>query len=483
MTKAPRKAMVGKGKAKSQAPARGKSTKAPVKPVQGASKRGKKTAKAAPAPAPAEVKRRSRGRPPEDEKAPGMYQRHNVWWVRYTVGKKQFRVSTGETVFGKAWLIAESLRGRVVDGVLPHAWDKAVEDYIAKKRREKKFTEASCNNVRYALAAFKRLYAPESVTAITTARLAEFYETLLKEGAKEATAQSYTTKVSSFGTFLKLPVKAPEYPVEPGSRQKVLRVEQIIKLINECDDSRTKFLLFCGFTAGFRKAEMAMATPEWFNIQGQEIIVPELDNNWRPKSKRGRRIPMTDDFRAFLEVEYTEWVGKPFMIAWDAEGGKRYRWDPRYPVLKYFKEKGLGKGYTLHMMRHSYTTALAEGNLSGPLVSAYTGDRIKTVEKHYLHVSGGAAVVTDIFRGVTREQKFLDEFRTWAALSSGTAQLYANYDAGYYRIVPKKTPEQIEQEKRDAAQKAKKDKEEKEQLAKLGIKNTWMRKRAMEDGV
>ena len=378
-----------------------------------------------------------------------MYQRNNVWWLRYTVGRKQVRVSTGETVFGNAWLVAESLRGRVPHGALPDAWDKAVEDYITKKRRAKKFTEASCDNVRYALTAFKKLYAPKSVTAITTAKLAEFYETLLINRATEATAQSYATKVSTFGRFLKLPVKAPEYPVEPGSRKKVLRVEQIKALINECDDSRTKFLLFCGFTCGLRKAEIAMATPEWFNLQGQELVVPELDKNWRPKSKRSRRIPMTDDFRAFLEVEYTDWVGKPFMIAWDAEGGKRYRWDPRYPVKKYFAKKGFGTGYGLHTMRHSYTTALAEGNLSGPLVSAYTGDRIKTVEKHYLHVSGGSAAVTDIFRGVNRDEKLLEEFRAWTAMASGSLQSYTNYDAGYYRIVPKKTPEQIVKERKE----------------------------------
>lgn len=394
-----------------------------------------------------------RGRPPKDKNAPGMFQRNNVWWVRYTVNKTQVRVSTGETVYGKACLVADKLRGRALDTSLPNVWDKAVEDYITKKRRAGKFTKASCSNVRYALAAFKKMFDPQSVTSLKTSTLAEFYEGLLRAGSAEATAQSYTDKVGTFGRYLNLPVQTPDYPVEPGSRRKVLRVEQIKQLINECENSRTKFLLFCGFTAGLRKAEMAMATPDWFNLEGQEIVVPELDKNWRPKSKRSRRIPMTDDFRAFLEVEYTQWVDKPYMIAWDAKGGERYRWDPRYPVMKYFKEKGLGKGYGLHTMRHSYTTALAEGNLSGPLVSAYTGDRIKTVEKHYLHVSGGAAAVTDIFRGVSRDEKILEEFRNWAALSSGTAQLYTNYDAAYYRIVPKKTPQELQKEQEEARQK------------------------------
>ena len=447
MANAPRKQKAGKGKAASQAPARGNLTKAPARPSKGASRRASKAVLAAPAPVvPPEVKRKSRGRPPEDEKAPGMYQRHNVWWVRYTVGKKQVRVSTGETVFGKAWLIAESLRGRIPNEALPDAWDKAVEDYITKKRRANEFTQASCDNFRYAAAAFKRLFTPASVTVITNSKLIEFYETLLKNGASEDTAQTYTTRISTFGRALNLPVKAPKYSAEPKSRNTVALLDLIKKLINECDDSRAKFLLFCGFTCGFRKAEMAMATPEWFNLQAQEISVPELDKNWRPKSKRTRRVPITDDFKAFLELEYTEWVGKPFMIAWDAQGGKRYRWDPRYPVLKYFKKKGLGKGYTLHMMRHSYSTVLAMGGLSGPLISAYTGDRIKTVEKHYLHVSGGSAAVTDIFRGVNRDEKLIEEFRTWASVSSGASQVYTNYDAGYYRIVPKKTPEQIAKE-------------------------------------
>ena len=78
--------------------------------------------------------------------------------------------------------------------------------------------------------------------------------------------------------------------------------------------------------------------------------------------------------------------------------GVRYRWDFRRPYAEYIAASRV-EFCTPHTMRHTYISLLARKGVPVAKISAWSGDLLATLEKHYLHVAtdGEADTVGDIF--------------------------------------------------------------------------------------
>lgn len=111
-------------------------------------------------------------------------------------------------------------------------------------------------------------------------------------------------------------------------------------------------------------------------------------DDWKPKDKDKRTIPLTKAFRDFLVNEMSE-DGKlpgPFLIKPDKTQGKaRYRYDFRKPFEEYVQEKGF-RWVKPHVMRYTFASLLAIKGVSIFKIAKWLGDDVRVVERHYAHL-------------------------------------------------------------------------------------------------
>ena len=344
-------------------------------------------------------KKQKAGRPPKSEVAPGIFMRRNVYFLRYSVNGEQVRVTLGTSDSNEAIKIADELRGRelktkktgrTVGGKTQ--LDRDVEKYTAEKLKSGEFTagsaKAAAQAIRHFLKTQTALKKPIVITSaaqITSPMLAAYYSAV-RAKQSEATAQTYSTRVATFCRWAGLRITAPKFDSEAPARTTVISVRQVADLLDLADGD-LKFILLAGFRAGMRRGEISMARPEWFDLESGYINIPNPDKKtgFRPKSRRARTIPLVPEFRDFIKENYPDWEIRKFCIAPEKKVGKWiYRYDFR-AILRSFAKKHC-KSLTAHVMRHSYASHLANGGVGIAQLASWTGDRIATLERHYLHL-------------------------------------------------------------------------------------------------
>lgn len=343
--------------------------------------------------------KRTVGRPADFAAAPGIHKRGDAYFLRYSVDGKQVRVTLGTSDSKEAIKRADELRGRAVvtnkkgrtvGGITD--LDRRVKIYTSEKLRSGDFTKGSAKAATQAVkhfvaaqAALKKpvvIFSPEQ---ITSKMLADYYSTT-RAAQSEATAQTYCTRVATFCRWAGLRITAPKFAAETPSRTTVVSVGQVADLLDLAKGD-LKFILLAGFRAGMRRGEISMARPEWFDLEGGRIHIPNPDmlTGFRPKSRRARTIPLVPEFRDFIRDEYPDWDSQKFCIRPEKSVGKWiYRYDFRAMIETFAKNHC--KQLATHVMRHSYASHLANGGVGIAQLASWTGDRIATLERHYLHL-------------------------------------------------------------------------------------------------
>ncbi|MEM7013631.1 MAG: tyrosine-type recombinase/integrase, partial [Verrucomicrobiota bacterium] len=161
--------------------------------------------------------------------------------------------------------------------------------------------------------------------------------------------------------------------------------EQQSAIFDACDRDDLRYVLFCGFHCGLRLGEIIESRPEWFDLNGGRNGVLTLipTQSWVPKDREQRSIPLTLEFREFLE-DYG--LRSPFMLRPDIKPGKwRYRYDPRRPFKICVKKAG-NEWVNFHTMRHTFASRLVSANVSVYKVASWMGDDVRVVQRHYGHL-------------------------------------------------------------------------------------------------
>jgi len=356
-------------------------------------------------------------RPHKDKGSAGFYERGELHWYRFTFNGKRHSFST-ETKIGKAgrvtveaMQIAERKREEIEKGIVKAAevtWEKATEKYISKKLHEDDFTVNTATTARYAFKSFYEFSKIENPQKVTQEIVKDFYYDLRARMA-EATARNYATRVSIFLRDQGVEIEPVNFKGDVNHRTEIVDEGYIDELLGCCENNEVLFILYAGFLAGMRKNEIVMARPEWFHLglnNNSYIKIPAKDNvtGFIPKSKRERKIPIVTEFEQFLE-KWPEWREQKFMIAPNAKG-KKYRYDFRKPLNDYLKSQefkdpdGNAIGcfsFGPHVMRHSYISILAQKGTDLAVISAYSGDRIKTLETNYIHIRPSRRQVEEAF--------------------------------------------------------------------------------------
>ena len=338
------------------------------------------------------------GRPPKSTVAPGIFQRGKTYWLRYSAGGEQIRVSLETEDPAEAIRRADERRGRkvtgkktgrVVGGKTP--LDRALEKYkAARLDAVGGFGGRAEDTARLAVNHFSKSMGVQHPEGITTENLAAYYEKTRKD-LSEATAQTYVARVGTFARWNGLRVTSPKFAEDTPAREVVIAKGKASELLGKATNVELKFILLCGFRAGMRRAEISMARPSWFDLENGLIRLAAKDpvSGFVPKSKRARTIPLVPEFVEFIRASFPDWSERKWCIRPEKEMGKwRYRFDFRKMFDGFAKEHC--PEMTAHVMRHSYASHLANAGVGIAQLAAWTGDRIKTLEKHYLHLKADA---------------------------------------------------------------------------------------------
>ena len=360
-------------------------------------------------------------RKPKSDAAPGIYLRGKMFWLRYTVGEEQVRLPLNTSDRMEAIERAEELRGRPVVSKKTGKTvggktelERRLEKYLAEKLSAGTFVSTSADAAKLAVKHFAADMAITDPSRITTSLLKLYYMRLngtapkvkgktLPQPKSEATAQTYVTRVGTFARWAGMKVETPEFGTEAPSRTTVIpgeRVDELLAIAN----GEMKLILLFGFRAGMRRGEITAARPEWFDMGSRLIHIPAKDKvtGFSPKSGKARTIPLLPTFAAFIKSEYSDWDTRKFVLRPEAEQGSwRYRFDFRN-MFEAFAKTHCPK-LTPHVMRHSYASHLANGGVGIAQLSAWTGDKIATLEKHYLHLKAEAEKAEAAFAGETTQ--------------------------------------------------------------------------------
>lgn len=335
-------------------------------------------------------------RPTLSKIAPGIFQRGEVYWLRYSANGVQVRVSLQTSDRKLAYERAEELRGRAVVCAKTgkaigekSELERQVAKYTTEKLRAGKYVQTSADNATRAITYFAEMQGITDPAKITSPILADFY-TKLQEITSEATAQTYVTRVATFATWAGMRVTTPEFSSDAPSREITIASDRVPELLGLAT-GEMKFILLAGFRAGLRRGEITMARPQWFDLARNRIHIPSKDplTGFIPKSGRARTIPLVSEFREFINAEYPDWTTRKFCLRPEKSMGKwKYRFDFRQ-MFESFAKKNCEE-LTPHVMRHSYASHLANAGIGIAQLASWTGDRIATLEKHYLHLESDA---------------------------------------------------------------------------------------------
>jgi integrase len=229
---------------------------------------------------------------------------------------------------------------------------------------------------------------------ITTPILQAWFNTKLKT-LKVQTAAAYLYQVQ---TFLKwcmeeaqlvtsnaaLKVRVPKHT--KNVRRRSLSLPDAQRLLDNCQDQELKFALYFSIHAGARYIECVMARPEWFNVKNRLIHIMASDD-WMPKNKKNRVIPMSTEFAGFLKSYMANRSrGQDFMIVPTKlkAARQRYRFDFSKGFERLIKEQGIVCSY--HDLRRTFASLKVSAGVSLLKVSSWCGHRTSVCEESYAHL-------------------------------------------------------------------------------------------------
>jgi integrase len=228
------------------------------------------------------------------------------------------------------------------------------------------------------------------VQEITTLKLQTWFNRK-KQTIKTATVAAYLTHVRTFLEWAREErhlllynpadkVRVPKF--SKAVRRNFLPLPAAQKLIDNCMDEQLRFVLYCGIHAGFRFSEAMMARPEWFDLESKLIHI-QVSEEWAPKNGKGRTIPMSDEFHAFLEIYG---LRSPYMIAPDKElvGSPRHRYDISRRFDRLTMQCQIN--CTFHDLRRTFCSLKVSAGVSLYKVAKWAGHGMQVCEAHYAHL-------------------------------------------------------------------------------------------------
>jgi len=139
-----------------------------------------------------------------------------------------------------------------------------------------------------------------------------------------------------------------------------------------------------GLLAGLRKAEILVLTWEQVDLNRKLLAITNRDG-FTTKSARASVVPIADDLVAIL-TEARPDPAAGYVVAPTKQGDGRYRWDCRKTFKRIATDAGV-PWLTIHGLRHSFATALAQGGTSLFKIRTWLGHASVSTTEIYAHAA------------------------------------------------------------------------------------------------
>ena len=342
----------------------------------------------------------------EADNTRGIYLRNQTYWLRFYRNGHELRKSLQTGDMGEAIKLAQAERARV-----PMNPAENLQGSVGRYLRQE--VEGNRLAPRYAEELRRRLgflldYFPEvtRLDDLTPKRLQSYLDHVRRK-LSPASLNSYSGQLRGLFNILverkhlrENPmnhVRLPAYNQGEHVRENVLSPEGAQKLIDNCTDSRLKFVLLAGFCMGMRKEEIIEARWGWFNEKARVCLIPpEARKRSKPACPplNSEVIKHLQFMREQLPAQPhpTDYILEPEVVA----GSYRYRWDFRKPFTDFMRKHKVK--CTAHDMRRTFCTLAVRNGATLEQLSAWVGDTPRVLASHYAHLKTYNPLVEDILK-------------------------------------------------------------------------------------
>jgi len=167
------------------------------------------------------------------------------------------------------------------------------------------------------------------------------------------------------------------------SKENVLEKHEIEVLLTNCKTEEETFLLTALVYTGMRVSELSHMNKSWIKWQNLQIIIPQHDGEWSPKTKQGSRtIPLIEPR---LKEVLRAWFTLRENVAMDRSTIWRI-------VKRVAARSELTKKVYPHALRATFATMLAFMGMSSASIQHILGWAKLTTAESYVQSTGIRAI-------------------------------------------------------------------------------------------
>ncbi len=326
----------------------------------------------------------------------GIFQRGEIYWIRYTgLDGKQVRESAQSDKVKAAQDLLKLRQADVVKGEQPdiikiknHTFKELAAEYLEFCANQRGYIDKKYR-INQMIAEFSNL----PLKNFSTLLLEKYQSKMLASGLAESTAnrqfaciKHMFTKGYDWNMLNEYTFKAV-HKVKPfktdNKRDGYLNSEQIKNLLDACDMGKQqrhlKPIIIFALNTGCRREEILSLTWEQVNLKSGFIYLSGMNT----KNKEGRQIPINDTLRDMLQGLVRR-LDVPHVF-YDHETGKRFGSIKR-SFITACKKAGI-YDFVFHSLRHTFASHLVMGGVDLTTVSRLMGHKSLTMTLRYSHLA------------------------------------------------------------------------------------------------
>ena len=330
-----------------------------------------------------------------------MYERNGWWYCKFYEAGQRRRVSlktqSKQRARAKVVEIEAALEAeKPVDHRADSDIDTFTKAYLKRIEGTRRPHTVKTITLRWRL--FLEWANPIRLSDVTTEVIEAYRDHLLAKGqAKTTVTTSLAYLKSIFSTAMKMrafdgpnPVKGVDFPKLDEVFPRYLELNEIDTLLDaaKAHSRDMYFVIALGVYCGLRKNEILGARWSWIDFKGSGRVLVQPAGNFKTKSGKSRKIPLSAKLRPILE----EHKGAPdefIVYPNDAEkngDGTKYRTDFRQTMDRVAERVGLD-WVTMHKLRHTFASQHAIGNVSIYKIKTWLGHANISTTEIYAHLS------------------------------------------------------------------------------------------------
>jgi integrase len=240
--------------------------------------------------------------------------------------------------------------------------------------------------------------AKQPVTSVTSKDVDHFLTSRLKSGAAPKTAivdlktlNTAFRRAEAYGTILKNPVAAVRPPKGECSERDIFTHEEVQKLLAAAPSLEWQTLILLGYFVGARLG--ACVQMQWDNVHPEQGVVIYH------QKKTGKKVIVPMHYHVIEHLNYMATFGTTgFLCPKLASKGSGGKHGLSEGFKRIVKKAGIdpmtvpGKGIrqftkrTLHSLRHSFNSALANAGVPEEIRMKLTGHHSRPMNERYTHL-------------------------------------------------------------------------------------------------